>query len=231
MTGGRTVIALIGLLAAACGNTPQGYFPLEQGLEWEYDVVTRTRAGEQRGSYSVRNLGRRRIGEQVVYVRRTSSGTDYYLASDDTGIYRIAKRTIVERTPRRDADRRYVLRFPIATDSEWVSASHPYVLRRVHPYEETLSRGIQFKMFYRVDADNDTVTVPAGRFEHCVTVRGEGLVTVYSDAVQGFTEIPITTREWYAPGVGLVRLERTETLDTDVFTGGTLILSLRRYDF
>ncbi|MCU7946598.1 MAG: hypothetical protein KZQ72_08155, partial [Candidatus Thiodiazotropha sp. (ex Cardiolucina cf. quadrata)] len=40
-------------------------------------------------------------------------------------------------------------------------------------------------------------------------------------------EILINTTEWYAPGVGLVKLLREEPLDNDVFAGGHVLLELK----
>ena len=42
--------------------------------------------------------------------------------------------------------------------------------------------------------------------------------------------MPITTLEWYCPGVGLVRLERTEPANSTFLTGGTLTMDLVSWD-
>jgi len=49
----------------------------------------------------------------------------------------------------------------------------------------------------------------------------------YADASAGYQEILINHSEWYAPGVGLVKLERDEPLDTSIMKGGkvTMVLS------
>jgi len=38
-----------------------------------------------------------------------------------------------------------------------------------------------------------------------VRVRGHGVVRLYADAVVGWRDMPLTTLEWYCPGVGLVK--------------------------
>lgn len=224
-----TAAVLVSAALGGCGATPQGYLPLQTGLAWDYEVSTTTRLANSRERFSITNLGEVELNGTRYQLRRASTGTDYYLAQDASGIYRGAKRTIVEDQPRADPEPRYVIKFPLEAASEWTNISHPYVLRRVHPYGESLTRNVQFKMSYRVEATDAEVRVPAGRFSRCVKIRGEGVLTIYSDAVQGFTEIPITTEEWYAPNVGLVRLARSETLDTAVFAGGTKVFELVRF--
>ena len=61
-------------------------------------------------------------------------------------------------------------------------------------------------------------------------VEGSAQLSLYSDARLGYQEIPIKTTEWYAPGVGLVKLVREEPLDTEVFEGGTITLALARFE-
>lgn len=220
---------LVLITAGGCGIEPEGYLPLQTGLAWDYEVTTTTRLASSRERFSVTNIGEVELAGVRYQRRRTSAGTDYYLAQDVGGIYRRGKRTIVEEHPRLDPEPRYVIKFPVDATAEWTSVSHPYVLRRVHPYGESLTRNVEFKMSYRVEATDAEVRVPAGRFDRCLKVRGEGLLTIYSDAVRGFTEIPITTEEWYAPDVGLVRLERSEILDTTVFAGGRKVFELVRF--
>ena len=126
--------------------------------------------------------------------------------------------------------RRWILRRPFQVGSNWSQDTHPYVLRRLQPYEEQLAKNIEFKMAYQIGALNDTVEVPAGRFDDCIRVDGEALLTVYADGRTGYQDININTSEWYAPGVGLVKLVRTEPLDSHVFAGGSIVIELERFD-
>lgn len=218
------------VLLQGCGEAPSGYFPMQAGLEWEYRVTTEHRGDVETETYRVRNIHTRRTGRGIEVTRRTSDGTDYLLVQDDTGVYRAGKRLVVEHDIVPDASQRYVLKQPIELGTDWISSTHAYVLRRLHPYEDSLRRGTHLDLSYQIVAVDETVDVPAGRFEHCLLVRGLGNLTIYSDAVLGFTEIPIETREWYAPNVGLVRLERIETLQTQVFSGGVRRFELLRFD-
>ena len=54
-------------------------------------------------------------------------------------------------------------------------------------------------------------------------------LSLYIDAVQGFTDIPITNREWYCKGVGLVKVERDEPLNSMLWSGGKITMALTEY--
>lgn len=224
----RLLIILSSLLLAACGEEQRSddYFPLAAGLRWEYRVVTTTRQSVERSEYAVENLGQTDVDDELYWLRRSSSGIDYYLQRDDSGVYRRGKRTLIEDTPRWDEQRRYVLKQPFTVQTQWEAESHPYILQRLHPFEERFTRSQRFLMSYRIDAIDETVTVPAGTFEHCLKVRGEAVAPILADPAIGVSEVPVTTEEWYAPGVGLVRLSRREELNTTQVFGGEIVMEL-----
>jgi hypothetical protein len=84
-------------------------------------------------------------------------------------------------------------------------------------------------MTYIVEAMDETVAVPAGTFKSCARVAGNGNFTLYVDAVQGFRDVPIVNREWYCKGVGLVRVERTETLQSAYYSTGLIKMELAAF--
>lgn len=225
----RLFILLGSLLLAACGKEPPDYFPLTEGLHWEYRVVTTTRQGVERSAYAVDNLGQTDVDDEDYWLRRSSTGIDYYLQRDASGIYRSGKRTLIEYTPRWDERQRYVLKQPFTVQTQWEAESHPYILQRLHPFEERFTRSLRFLMNYRIEAIDETVTVPAGTFEHCLKVRGEAVAPVLADPAIGVSEVPVTTEEWYAPGVGLVRLLRREELNTAHVFGGEIVMELTAF--
>ena len=115
-------------------------------------------------------------------------------------------------------------------DQSWSSSSVPYAIHRVSPYEAGMNRNVMLQMTYVLAETDDKVTVPAGVFTHCLRVEGSGQISIYADAKNGYQDIHITTTEWYAPGVGLIKLVRTEPLDTDVFKGGVITLELTKFE-
>lgn len=84
-------------------------------------------------------------------------------------------------------------------------------------------------MVWTIEALDDRVEVPAGRFEQCVRVKGLALLRLFADPVNGFKDMPLTTLEWYCPGVGLVKVERREPANSTFLTGGTMTMELMEW--
>lgn len=228
----RTLPIALCALLGACSQAPapDDFFPLGTGLSWRYQVTRAFKSRTDRAAFSEVNLQRVDFDGLEATVRRTGEDNHYYVARRGDGVYRVAKRNVAQTAPRKDKAPRLILPLPPRVGATWSSHSQPYALRRIHPYEDSLTRGVGFDMTYQLVADDDTVEVPAGRFEHCLRVEGSAQLSIYSDARRGYQEIPIRTTEWYAPGVGLVKLVREEPLDTDVFQGGTITLALSQFD-
>ena len=53
---------------------------------------------------------------------------------------------------------------------------------------------------------------------------------MYVDPRLGYQDILLTQKEWYAPGVGLVKLIREEPLDLPMFKGGSIMMELEKYE-
>ncbi|MBT3059829.1 MAG: hypothetical protein AB2593_16795 [Candidatus Thiodiazotropha sp.] len=218
------------LLLAACSKPAMestSYFPLAQGLRWDYLVTSRVGDSIRHSDFSIHTGSEESVNGALHSVRITSDGTRYYIAENSSGIYRRAKRTLIESRPSVDDPPHLILKKPLRKGTHWSNPTYPFVLRRVYPYEERLTRGMNLKMTYQIASENDTVVVPAGRFDNCLRVEGEANLTLYADAKSGYEEILINTTEWYAPGVGLVKLLREEPLSNEVFAGGELVYELK----
>lgn len=215
-----------------CNDEPAGaesYFPLQSGLRWTYRVTTTRGSEQQETHFEQYNAEPESIDGVFHTARITDQGTRYYVRETDEGIYRAAKRTLVALYPQVDNLPHWILKRPLRIGNAWSNPSHPYVLRRLHPYEDNLASGINFKMAYQIKAMNDSVNVPAGLFHNCIRVDGDAQLSIYADARTGYQDIEISTTEWYAPGVGLVKLVREEPLTGDVFTGGKIVFELERF--
>jgi hypothetical protein len=226
---------------AGCSEKPVGskYFPLNEGMSWTYSLTTEYSNEEEslEKQLTITNLGVEKFGKQTYYVRRTSSGIDYYHNFDETGLFREALRTLVESKPRMDRAKRYVLKQPLEIGTEWREISRPLLMLRVYPYRVRVGKDAQVPMIYRIESLSETVTVAAGTFENCIKVVANGTFNTYTDAVSGDTEIPMKVEEWYAPGVGLVKQIRYELdgdiidiFNTPVFLGGRSTLALQSFD-
>lgn len=227
-----TLIASLGLNGCSKKPDASDYFPLQKGLSWQYQYELTTAVKQEQGIYTVTNIGTTEIANETVTIRRTNAGRDYYLSQKPDGIYRYASRTLFETHPVLDEPPRMVLPLPYTSDTDrrWSSSTTSYVIHMTGP--STISNANpnrDFVMSYRVASRNETVIVPAGKFENCLLVEGDATLTMFADPMTGYTDVPIKTREWYAPRVGLVKLERSEPLDSSVFKGGSYTLELISY--
>lgn len=228
-----SILCCLSLLQACDKPATDDYFPLNQGLRWEYQLTIEHPERLETKALSIESAGETTFKNQTVSIRQTSDGTDYYLARQADGIYRVAKRTLVESKPQPDAIPRMVLPLPIAQakGKTWSAISQPYLIERVFEGMDVMTAdSLQFPMTYSVLSLDETVELPAGKFSHCVLVEGQTDLSLYADARTGHSTVPITTREWYAPGVGLVKLEREEPLNTEVYKGGKMVMELLQFE-
>ena len=233
----RTALVISCSSLFACTNPQEGntYFPLQKNLVWKYQVETKYNNETIKDTLSITSLGKQMVGGKSYYIRRTSSGIDYYINFDDQGVYREAKRTMVEIKPRPDPEKRFIFKFPLQPDTNWRQVSQPLVLLYVFPFRQRLT-GIQIPMSYHIDSLDAEVTVPAGTFKNCLKITGEGFTEIFTDSINGFYKIPIEVEEWYAPDIGLVKQVRYELdgetisiSETPVYIGGRSSLELTAF--
>ncbi len=224
----RSGLALALVLVAGLGacdgddghDAGTSLFPLEPGRRWSYRIERSNASGTEVDERAVRIAGTETIQGERYSVRRWSTGVDYYVGVDERGVFRRAKRTFIETEPRLDQSPRFVLRAPYTVGTDWTQDTRAYLLWRPGPDKYDYTRHHVVQMTYTIVAVDETVTVPEGHFTGCMLVSGEGALQVYTDPVAGTVLVPLTTREWYAPGVGLVKVERSEPLDSAAVKGG-----------
>lgn len=228
-----SLLAVVTLISGCGTEIPTDeYFPLQPGVTWIYRVTEDLTDHQIEREFSITNIGRANLKgdyeNEPVYIRRTSDGTDYYLLSDDSGVYRIAKRTLIEFDPRYEPEEVRV--FPNPGDVDlgrvWSANTRAYALHSVASFAVEDPGGKDIEMEYEITSIGATVRVPAGTFENCVEVTGTAIFQLYADPRLGYQDILLTQREWYAPGVGLVKLIREEPLDLEIFKGGIISFEL-----
>jgi hypothetical protein len=220
---------LLTLVACSSGLEDDALFPLAKGREWTYQVSTVIDETDRttRESITLSNRGADRVDGAVSWRRRSDAGIEYWHRIDPTGIYRIASRSPLEREAQLDPQRRYVLRKPYAVGTEWEASTVAYVLARKNEMpREVRYTHKAFPMTYRIEAVDQPVRTPAGKFEGCLRVAGRAEIRLYVDAMFQWRQIPLTTLEWYCPSVGLVRLERKEPSPSKFMVGGTVTMEL-----
>jgi hypothetical protein len=224
------LLLVMGLAACQRVAPAEAWFPLEAGHRWTYRVTTRgDDDSSERESLTLRTLGAETLPAlgDAAWRRRSDSGVDYWLRADATGVYRVASKSDLDAEPQPDKPLRFVLKAPYTIGTQWQSTTTAYLLVRRNAFpREIRHTHPSVTMLYTIAAVDEAVETPAGRFAHCLRVQGTASVRLYADPASGWRDMPLTTTEWYCPGVGLVRVERSEPAKSAFLTGGTRTLEL-----
>jgi hypothetical protein len=220
-------------LLSGCKEPPgSSLFPLEEGRRWTYRLSSEWENDtRERETVVLSNLGRDGALESgSAWRRRSDTGLDYWLRADASGIYRVASKSDIDTEPKPDPAPRFVLKAPIAVGTSWQTTTTTYLMRRNAEFPpEIRHTHPSVPVVWTIEALDDRVEVPAGRFEHCTRVKGAALLRLFADPVNGFKDMPLTTLEWYCPGVGLVKVERREPANSTFLTGGTMTMELMEW--
>jgi hypothetical protein len=237
--GWRVALALgcaaaLPLVLTACGsgNSEASYFPLKEGQSWTYRVTKNVDEATEPDidSLTFTMKGQETLESGPAQRRHSSNGVDYFLRSDDQGIYRVGSRDTLEVNPKADNPPRFVLKKPFVVGTQWQASTMPYVLQRRNEFPKEVRYTTKpIMMVYAIVALNEKVQTPAGQFESCIKVLGEAKIRLYVDAAFNWREIPLFSHEWYCPGVGLARMERIETSPSKFMRGGNVTLDLVSY--
>lgn len=227
---GRLLVCTVAaaVVLTGCGR-PNGndWLPSDKGHSQTYRV-TETGDDWVEGaappqSWTIATEGSTQLNGDTVFTRRHSEGVTFYLKRDEAGIRRVAYRTDIDETPTEDPEPRWVLKAPYTVGTEWTTPTVPYLLKRKNEHPRELKHTHKVLMNWRIEAVDDTVTTPHGTHQPCLRVVGKAELNLYTDPVNGFTNVPIWSREWYCKGVGLVKFERQETVPKGFMTGGKLV--------
>ncbi|MBI4005934.1 MAG: hypothetical protein HY356_04635 [Gammaproteobacteria bacterium] len=206
-----TIICLITI--PGCEQSVTDYFPLGNGLKWEYSILESVNKIESNSKLIIANLQEVKINDITYYPRKSASGHIYYFFKRPEGIY-------YSKAP--GSDNAVVLRHPLQRGVKWRSGSDIHILKRRHESfaggESFISLEGDITLDYTVKSAGEAVEVLAGRFSNCVRIESSGTVRVEA-RTRGIDHIMIEQTEWYAPGIGLVKSIRKEFTIPDKITG------------
>lgn len=214
----------LGLLSG-CTDPDRGneWFPLREGDEQTLAVTYAMDEPREAEQWTLRVQAHTTFKEQPVAVRRHSAGISYFLLADTKGIRRVATQSDLDSDPTADAEPVWVLKAPYQVGTEWTTPTVPYLLQRKNEHPRDLKYTHKAQMIWRIEAVDDAVKLADGStLSPCLRVRGEARLNLYTDPVNGFTDVPLISREWYCKGLGLVKLEREEKVPGGFLVGGLL---------
>ncbi len=224
----RLALAALVALLGGCRENEVSYFPLDDGWTWGYRVTIDTPGtGKiERRSY-VSNLAPQILGNATTVPRIFHDGRVYYYAEQPDGVRRLEHGGPGEAAAPAPPGR-YVLKRPIEVGTKWRQRNRTYLLRKHFFSDETVPVGLEFD--YVIEKTDDVVTVPAGTFTRCVRLRGGGTTMYELSPLIGNVRVEVETLEWFAPGVGLVKMVRRETTYPQNPGSGELVMELEALD-
>ena len=223
------IACAVAFLLQSCDSNSDSYFPLDKGLTWRYQVSSVTSHYKNQDILVIQNMGVEVIDQKNLYVRRTSLGTNYYFVKENQDVLRVAKRAAVELRPKFDEEKRYVIKGPFEPGTSWTHQGQPYLLDRPFPTDYELRNTIRFPMTYSIVSVGEKLSTKSGLFKDCIHIRGTSVVNIGRTVSIIQDEVKFTTDEWYAPRVGLVRLIRSEDVDSSHAYGGSIEINLLEF--
>jgi hypothetical protein len=207
---GLLILAVAGI--TACGRSEPAYFPLGEGLYYQYGVTVNTVFLEKKSKYVIRTLAPRDLDGRRVYPRAINNDLVYFYSDAQDGVHRVAtRRTEGTETIIDDAQKRILPR-PLRVGAAWDQETITGVLETVvDPFRRIYRLELPVTMHYTVESLSETVQVPAGTYYDCLKVRGVGATEHKGDPAIRKADVNVDNTDWYAPGVGLVKTFRRET--------------------
>jgi hypothetical protein len=152
------------LIAADC--LAELYFPLSEGMVWEYQYIMKNvvREGHTHSNNVIRKaLAPRKLNDKEVFPLQDQKGNLLFVLADDVGVCYYAQQSIRDTEPKIFQPTEYFLKYPLKEGAT----------------EETRKKTILLNPHVDVDVDvtmtietlTDTVTVPAGTFENCLRIK------------------------------------------------------------
>lgn len=223
-------VTLLGAAAlSACTSEGPGpvWFPLRAGEVQRFEVRYEGDAERAPEAWTLRTQAPVRWEGETLIPRVHSEGVTFLLKADAQGVRRLAHQTELDREPLPDDKAQWVLKAPYTEGTEWSTVTVPYLLMRKNEYPRELKHSHKVQMNWRIESAKAEVKLRSGKtLSPCLHVRGEAFLNLYTDPVNGFTDVPITSHEWYCQGQGLVKFMREEKVTAGFLTGGKLTAEL-----
>lgn len=216
----RLIRLLVGLpWWFACSPATPDYLPLAPGHWGYFQVDTNIRGEPHQQRLMVANL--RTTGnttlQQAGGTRRTllRTATGISLASSDPASVPILL------LPRRLA---LGTRWPIQSTLQLVES------RTFAAEDKLIGKRLPVQLTATVVGLEDVVVSPAGVFEHCLHLKLTGKTSVRADRGHAIADVDVAHEEWYAPDVGLVRINRTESSTSSFLVTGSYLQTLLEFN-
>jgi len=227
----KIICLFFSLLCVGCSKNENSYFPLTKGYKWQYDVALTTQDGLQKQKYIFNNLGKGDLNGVSVYMRESLDGSVLYYSISDDGIYYLGNRDSQSIHPEFNEDKQLVLPEELSVGTEWEYTTITRLLKKTGPPQKTEFKILaEVPLEIKIESLNETVIVPAGRFINCMKISMSGFAFKDAGNYIGLTMVSVKQMNWYASGIGLVKMERLETTERKALDKGSLLIELAKFE-
>ena len=154
-----------------------------------------------------------------------------YYSVDENGIVYLGNVDDRELGRTFHADEQIVMHYPLHIDTSWEQSTMTHLLKKTGPPQKTEFKIIaKVPLEVKIESLTDEVNVPAGQFKGCLRITMEGSTMKNAGNYVGLTLVNVRQTNWYAPGIGLVKMERTETTRSDALDKGSLLVELTEFE-
>lgn len=230
----KIYVLIFFLFILNCNRIEKDFFPLKSGKYWNYDVEILPNIEDKvfykKNSFSLPKVSLK-LNDKIlnnIYPILREDNSIYYYSKNVNGVYREAIQFNNNSSIISESKRKLVLKYPIKVGNKWSSQSKTFLILRRYPYFDYRAT-TDFKINYEIKSVNETIKVPAGKFNNCIRLEGKGNATFIGDREIGLIKISINTTEWFAPGVGLIKTIRNEETDSDLFGKSKMVQVLNDF--
>ncbi len=212
----------------ACHSASPSYYPLTEGMTWEYQVTVRQRSPEgatqppKVDTAVVTNLAPQTLMGVSVQPQRTDMAgllRTMFLIEDATGVRIFALQAMDATKPEVQDETAYVLKYPVQAGAAWADSATTMLMKETVSLPQTS----------RIESANETVTVLAGTFANCVRVTSSGSTAKRFNDLVGGAQVQVEADAWYAPGVGLIKAMQRENSNRSVLGSGDITFELKQF--
>ena len=214
----------------ACQDEDVSYFPLMEGKQWQYRVVTHDMDLEKKYKQLVVNQASYTEAGKEIFLRKVNDEAQYLYETTDQGVRRIGVKRKKDINTVLEEEDFYAIKFPIEVGTSWRQETVTGVLEVViAPFRRHYALHTPVQMKYEIAAINEQVKVPAGRFTNCIKVTGTGGRKVEAEKTIGIIDVTVKSSDWYCPNVGLVKSQRDEKTSSTVLVKGDFLMELESF--
>lgn len=187
--------------------------------------------GTRQQKYIYTSLAKETVEGQVVSVRKSENGSLFYYREAEEGLLYSGREVQSGMARKFLRDEHLILAYPLETGAQWQDITQTRLLLKTEPLQRTEFKIIvEIPLRVSIDALNETVSVLAGIFYHCLKITKQGAEFKDTGNYIGRTIVRVKETIWYAPGVGLVKSIREEMTESRALDKGQLIIELELFE-